>query len=74
MGVLFGNFWLVDGSWHWQKLSIIFPIFARRIGITKGYSLIVIAIAVGKNGGQSVPFLQALGHVESRRQEGMLRT
>ena len=27
-----------------------------------------------KNGGQSVPFLQALGHVESRRQEGMLRT
>lgn len=27
-----------------------------------------------KNGGQSVPFLQALGHVESRWQEGMLRT
>lgn len=73
MGVLFGIF---VGGWILALAEIvnIFPIFARRIGITKGYSLIVIADRSRKNGGQSVPFLQALGHVESRWQEGMLRT
>ena len=47
MGVLFGIF---VGGWILALAEIvnIFPIFARRIGITKGYSLIVIAIAVGK--------------------------
>ena len=73
MGVLFGIF---VGGWILALAEIvnIFPIFARRIGITKGYSLICDRDRSRKNGGQSVPFLQALGHVESRRQEGMLRT
>ena len=50
MGVLFGIF---VGGWILALAEIvnIFPIFARRIGITKGYSLIVIAIAVGKTAG-----------------------
>ena len=49
MGVLFGIF---VGGWILALAEIvnIFPIFARRIGITKGYSLIVIAIAVGQTG------------------------
>lgn len=38
------------GGWILALAEVvnIFPIFARRIGITKGYSLIVIAIAMGK--------------------------
>ena len=60
MGVLFGIF---VGGWILALAEIvnIFPIFARRIGITKGYSLIVIAIAVGKTAGSLYHFYRRWG-------------
>lgn len=47
MGLCFGIF---VGSWILALAEIvnIFPVFSRRLGITKGTSLIVVAIAVGK--------------------------
>ncbi|MDO5425632.1 MAG: stage V sporulation protein AB [Eubacteriales bacterium] len=47
LGVLFGIF---VGGWIMALAEIvnIFPIMARRIGMVKGMSLVVIAIAVGK--------------------------
>ena len=58
--VLFGIF---VGGWILALAEIvnIFPIFARRIGITKGYSLIVIAIAVGKTAGSLYHFYRRWG-------------
>mgnify|MGYP000043303530 CR=1 FL=1 len=58
MGVLFGIF---VGGWILALAEIvnIFPIFARRIGITKGYS--VIAIAVGKTAGSLYHFYRRWG-------------
>ena len=60
MGVLFGIF---VGGWILALAEIvnIFPIFARRIGITKGYSLIVIAIAAGKTAGSLYHFYRRWG-------------
>ena len=60
MGVLFGIF---VGGWILALAEIvnIFPIFARRVGITKGYSLIVIAIAVGKTAGSLYHFYRRWG-------------
>ena len=51
------------GGWILALAEIvnIFPIFARRIGITKGYSLIVIAIAVGKTAGSLYHFYRRWG-------------
>ena len=59
-GVFFGIFL---GGWILALAEIvnIFPIFARRIGITKGYSLIVIAIAVGKTAGSLYHFYRRWG-------------
>ena len=57
MGVLFGIF---VGGWI-LALAEIVNIFARRIGITKGYSLIVIAIAVGKTAGSLYHFYRRWG-------------
>ena len=56
MGVLFGIF---VGGWILALAEIvnIFPIFA----ITKGYSLIVIAIAVGKTAGSLYHFYRRWG-------------
>ena len=64
-GAIFGNLLTV----HQIRIPLgilaeivnIFPIFARRIGITKGYSLIVIAIAVGKTAGSLYHFYRRWG-------------
>lgn len=47
MGVFFGIF---VGGWILALAEIvnIFPILARRIGLTKGLSVVIIAIALGK--------------------------
>ena len=60
LGVMSGIF---VGSWILALAEIvnIFPIFARRIGITKGYSLIVIAIALGKTAGSLYHFYMRWG-------------
>ena len=51
------------GGWILALAEIvnIFPIFARRIGITKGCSLIVIAIAAGKTVGSLYHFYMRWG-------------
>ena len=47
MGVCFGIF---VGSWILALAEIvnIFPVFFRRMGVTKGTSLVILAIAAGK--------------------------
>lgn len=46
------------GGWIMALAEVIriFPIYARRIGLTKGISLIVIAIALGKITGSLIHF------------------
>ena len=46
------------GGWIMALAEVIniFPVFSRRIGLTKGFSLIVIAIAVGKMLGSLLHF------------------
>lgn len=46
------------GGWIMALAEVIriFPVFARRLGITKGISLIVIAIAFGKTLGSLLHF------------------
>ncbi len=60
MGIFSGIF---VGGWILALAEIvnIFPIFARRIGITKGCSLIVIAIAAGKTVGSLYHFYMRWG-------------
>ena len=55
MGVFFGVF---VGGWILALAEImnIFPILARRIGLVKGLSTVVIAIALGKVAGSLVHF------------------
>ena len=55
MGTFFGVF---VGSWILALAEIvnIFPVFFRRMGVTKGLSLVIIAIAVGKTLGSLVHF------------------
>ena len=60
MGIFSGIF---VGGWILALAEIvnIVPIFARRIGITKGCSLIVIAIAAGKTVGSLYHFYMRWG-------------
>lgn len=60
LGVFSGIF---VGGWILALAEIvnIFPIFARRVGITKGYSIIVIAIAAGKVAGSMYHFYMRWG-------------
>lgn len=46
------------GGWILALAEVvnIFPVFARRAGITKGFSVVVIAIAVGKVMGSMLHF------------------
>ncbi|MDO4345463.1 MAG: stage V sporulation protein AB [Eubacteriales bacterium] len=46
------------GGWIMALAEVIhiFPVFARRIGLTKGFSIIVIAIALGKAAGSMLHF------------------
>lgn len=46
------------GGWIMALAEVIniFPVFARRIGLTKGLSFIVIAIALGKTSGSLLHF------------------
>lgn len=55
MGLFLGIF---VGGWIMALAEIvnIFPILARRIGLTKGLSLVVIAIAIGKTVGSMYHF------------------
>lgn len=56
MGLFFGIF---VGGWILALAEVvnIFPIFARRIGLTKGMSIIIICIAAGKLAGSLLHFL-----------------
>lgn len=60
MGIFFGIF---VGGWILALAEIvnIFPIFARRAGITKGFSVIVVAIALGKAAGSLLHFYMRWG-------------
>ena len=60
LGIFSGIF---VGGWILALAEIvnIFPIFARRAGITKGYSLIVIAMAAGKVAGSMWHFYMCFG-------------
>lgn len=60
MGLFFGIF---VGGWILALAEIvnIIPIFARRAGITKGFSVLVIAIAVGKTVGSLLHFYMRWG-------------
>lgn len=55
MGVCFGIF---VGSWILALAEIvnIFPVFFRRMGVTKGTSLVILAIAAGKVVGSLLHF------------------
>lgn len=55
MGLCFGIF---VGSWILALAEIvnIFPVFFRRMGVTKGTSFVILAIAVGKVLGSLVHF------------------
>ncbi len=55
MGVAAG---IYVGGWIMALAEVIhiFPVFARRIGLVKGYSLIVIAVALGKIAGSLLYF------------------
>ena len=55
MGLFFGIF---VGGWILALAEVvnIFPIFARRIGLTKGMSVIIICIAAGKLTGSLLHF------------------
>lgn len=55
MGLCFG---IYVGSWILALADIvnIFPVFTRRIGMTKGLSHVVIAIAIGKVTGSLLHF------------------
>lgn len=46
------------GSWIMALAEVvrIFPIFARRVGLTKGISMVVIAVALGKTTGSLLQF------------------
>lgn len=46
------------GGWIMALAEVvhIFPVFARRIGLTKGFSWIVIAVALGKVAGSFLHF------------------
>lgn len=46
------------GGWIMALAEVIriFPVYARRLGITKGISVIVIAIAMGKTAGSLLHF------------------
>lgn len=46
------------GGWIMALAEVIriFPVFARRMGLTKGFSLIVIAVALGKTAGSLLYF------------------
>lgn len=46
------------GGWIMALAEVIniFPVFARRIGLTKGFSYLVIAIALGKIAGSLLHF------------------
>lgn len=56
MGLFFG---IYVGSWILALAEIvnIFPIFSRRLGLTKGISILIIAMAVGKTLGSIYHFL-----------------
>lgn len=60
MGIFFGIF---VGGWILALAEVvnIFPIFARRVGITKGFSMIVLAIAFGKTVGSLLHFYMRWG-------------
>ena len=55
MGIFFGIF---VGSWILALAEIvnIFPVFFRRMSVTKGLSLVIIAIAAGKTLGSMLHF------------------
>ena len=46
------------GGWIMALAEVIhiFPVFARRIGLTKGLSVLVIAVALGKTAGSLLQF------------------
>lgn len=60
MGVFFGIF---VGGWILALAEVvnIFPVFSRRIGLTRGFSLVVIAIAAGKVAGSLLHFYKGWG-------------
>ena len=55
MGLFCGIF---VGSWILALAEIvnIFPVFSRRLGLTKGMSILVLAVAVGKVTGSLLHF------------------
>jgi stage V sporulation protein AB len=59
-GVFIGAF---VGGWILALAEIInvFPVYCRRLGITKGLSWIVVAIAIGKTAGSLVHFYMRWG-------------
>ncbi|MCD7736194.1 MAG: stage V sporulation protein AB, partial [Lachnospiraceae bacterium] len=60
MGAFIGIF---VGGWIMalEEVVHIFPVYSRRLGITKGVSWIVIALAVGKTAGNFLYFYRNLG-------------
>lgn len=61
--VMGGFFGIFVGGWILALAEVvnIFPIFARRIGFTKGYSCMVIGIALGKIAGSLLHFYMRWG-------------
>lgn len=59
-GIFFGIF---VGAWILALAEIvnIFPIFTRRAGIIKGYSWMILAIAIGKSVGSMLHFYMRWG-------------
>lgn len=55
MGLFSGVF---VGSWILALAEVvnIFPVFSRRIGLTKGMSLVVLSVAIGKVAGSMLHF------------------
>lgn len=60
MGLFFGIF---VGGWIMALAEMlnVFPVFARRLGLTKGRSWIVIGIALGKISGSLLEFYMGWG-------------
>ena len=58
LGIVFGNLFLGGWIMALAEMADVFPIFSRRIKLTNGIRLVVIAVALGKALGSLYYFYQ----------------